>query len=123
VVVVIKTQPAIQIFFKRQILDEWVAWQVGRGPIEKKIGNSPVHWLAQNCEKFRWPIENSSDVHGNVLADRATNRALPFNWQLMEHLGNCSRGSHPKRCEILTRQTYAIEVLIWKAVLDNGPHR
>src|ERR1700740_1567640 len=52
VVVVIKTHPAIQIFFKGHVLDEPVAWQLGLDAAEIETGNNPIHWVTQDREKF-----------------------------------------------------------------------
>src|SRR5580704_11435758 len=97
VVVLVKTDPAIQILFERQVLDKRVAWEVAHDPIVKEVGNNPIHRMAHNRKKLRWLVENSSDIEGKMRADHATHRVLPFDRQLMELFGNLRGGSHQER--------------------------
>ncbi|MFZ0495162.1 MAG: hypothetical protein WBD78_05285 [Methylocella sp.] len=50
----------------------------------KEVGNNPIHRMAHKRKKFRWFVENSSDIEGKMRADHATNRMLPFDRQLMD---------------------------------------
>ncbi len=65
--------------------------------------------MAQKCEKLRWPIDKSINVHGNVSAHHETNCTLLLTRQSMEHLANGRGGLNPKSC-LETRNMAAIKV-------------
>jgi hypothetical protein len=77
--------------------------------------------MAHNCKKFRWPIEDSINVHDTVSANHATNRTLLLDRKLTEFLRNSWGGSQRKSRIAIFK--FGVEVLIGEAVRENGLHR
>src|SRR3984893_5716731 len=73
VIVLVETDPAIQILFERQVLYKRVAWEVAHDPIMKEVGNNPIHGMAYNRKKHRWFVENSSYLAGAELCHPSDN--------------------------------------------------
>src|SRR5665213_105680 len=84
-VIAVQADSAVEVLFKRHVLDALVNRQVrfSFGRIGfffevEEARNTPLNRLANNCEIPAWPIKQRIDIHSE-MSDHECN-ALPATW-------------------------------------------
>jgi hypothetical protein len=93
-IVRVNAQAAIEVFFYRHVLDKRVANKVFRHAVVKEIRNNAINWLAHDRKEADGRVEDGSDIHGDMLVDKAPDLSPLLRRQLTEFLFNLARRPH-----------------------------